>query len=84
MRSTGPWSLATNVERQRRAGVKMPDLHRVDAMPMRALAAREQEIDRGRGRAAVDHAGIAEGLAEMPAFGMRLEIKEADHVGGRQ
>ena len=31
------------------AGVIVPYLDRVDAVPMRALAARQQEIDRGRG-----------------------------------
>ena len=42
-----------NLQRQRAAGVIMPDLHRIDAMPMRALAARQQEIDRGGARASV-------------------------------
>ncbi len=69
-------------ELERRAGVIVPDLDGVDAVPVRALAARQQEIDRGRGGAAVDHAGIAEGLAVVAAFGMRLEIERADDVGG--
>ena len=42
-----------DLQRQRVAGVVMPDLHRIDAMPVRALAARQQEIDRGRARAPV-------------------------------
>ena len=42
-----------DLQRQRAAGVIMPDLHRIDAMPVRALAARQQEIDRGRSRAPV-------------------------------
>src|SRR5262249_8729145 len=72
-----------DLERERRTGMIMPDLHRIDAMPTRMLPERKQEIDRGRGRsAAIDRAGIAEGLAEMPAFGVRLEIKETDDVGG--
>src|SRR5262245_53783855 len=37
-----------DLQRQRRTRVIMPALHRVDAMPMRAIAARQQEIDRGR------------------------------------
>jgi hypothetical protein len=61
-----------NFKRQRAAGVKMPDLDRVDAMPVRALAARQQEIDRGRNRASVlIKARVAKGLAKMSAFGMR-------------
>ena len=68
---------------QRRAAVIVPDLDRVDAVPVRALAARQQKQDRGRGGAAVDHTGIAEGLAIVPAFRMRLEIERADDVGRR-
>lgn len=49
---------------------------------MSALAARQQEINRRGGGAAVDHAGIAEGLAIMPALGMRGERERADDVGG--
>src|SRR6202158_4157746 len=67
---------------QRRAGVIVPDLDRVDAVPVRALAARQQEQDRGRSGAAVDRAGIAEGLAVVPAFRMRLEIERTDDIGG--
>ena len=67
---------------QRRAGVVVPDLHRVDAVPMRSFAVRQQIQDRGRGRAAVDLPRIAEGFAVMAAFRMRLELKRADHVGG--
>src|SRR6266481_6647787 len=38
---------------QRAAGVIMPDLDRVDAMPVRALAARQQEIVRGGSRTSI-------------------------------
>src|ERR1700681_3941367 len=37
-------------QRQRAAGVIVPDLYRIDAMPVRALAARQKEIDRGGSR----------------------------------
>src|SRR5665213_3193824 len=47
-------------ELERRAGVIVPDLGGVDTMPVRALAARQQEIDRGGGGAAVDDARIAD------------------------
>jgi hypothetical protein len=58
----------------------VPDLGRIDAMPVRTLAARQQEVDRGRGGAsACDR--VAECFTEMPAFGMRLEREHADHVG---
>jgi hypothetical protein len=36
-----------NLHGQRVACVIMPDFHGVDAMPVRAFAARQQEIDRG-------------------------------------
>ena len=36
-----------DLQHQRAAGVIVPDLHRIDAMPVRAFAARQQEIDRG-------------------------------------
>ena len=38
----------SNLQRQRRARLIVPDLYRIDAMPVRALAAGQQEIDRGR------------------------------------
>src|SRR5262249_52387439 len=58
-------------------------LDRVEAMPVGALAAREEEIDRRRGRAAaLDAAGVAKRLAEMSALRMRLEIEQPDDVGG--
>src|SRR5579862_4210348 len=59
-------------ERKRCAGIPMPHLGGVDAVPMRALAALEQKIDRGGCR-------IAKRLAEMTALRMRLKIKEANH-----
>ena len=47
-----------DLQRQRRARVVVPDLDGIDAMPVRALAARQQEIDRGRSRTAAGvHAG---------------------------
>src|SRR5260370_147112 len=51
-------------------------------MPVRAFAARQQEIDRGGARtpAGVD-AGIAKGLAIVPAFGMRLQFEPCDNLG---
>ena len=42
----------SDLERQRRTGVPVPDFDRIDAMPVRALAARQQKIDRRRGGAA--------------------------------
>jgi hypothetical protein len=55
------------------AGIPMPNLNGVDAMPMRALAASQQKIDRGRRRAArFNLPPIAERFAEMPTLGMRL------------
>jgi hypothetical protein len=49
------------------------------------LAARQQEIDRGRGRAsAIDNSRIAKRLAIVPAFRMRLQPEPRDDVGGGQ
>src|SRR5262245_14344844 len=67
-------------ERKRRACVVVPDLGRVDPMPVRTLAARQQKIDRGRGGAGACDC-VAEGFAEMPPFRVRLEREQADHVG---
>src|SRR5581483_3633644 len=69
-------------ELERAAGVIVPDLDGVDAVPVRALAAGQQEQDGGRSGAAVMAARVAEGLAVMPAFGMRLEPQLADDIGG--
>ena len=61
--------------------VVVPDLGCVDPMPVRTLAARQQKVDRGRGSAsACDR--VAEGFAEMPALGMRLEREPANYVRG--
>ena len=72
-----------DLESERRSGVVMPGLDRIDPVPVRALAARKQEVDRGRCRApALHRAGVAERLAKMSALGMRLEIEQANHIGG--
>src|SRR5690349_4376157 len=61
----------------------MPNLHGIDAMPVRTLAARQQEIDRGRSRAPISvHAFVAKRLAIMAAFRMRLQAKPRDDLGG--
>src|SRR5262249_39628336 len=74
-----------DLQGQRRAGVVMPDLDRIDAMPVRAVAAPEQEIDRGRMRAAIAVDGlVAEGLAIVAALRMRPELETRDDLGGRQ
>jgi hypothetical protein len=62
----------------------VPDLDRVDAVPVRALTAREQEIDGGGEDPSIDRARVAERLAIVPTFRMRLERQQADHVGGAQ
>src|SRR4051794_1914894 len=71
-----------NLKRQRTARVIMPDFYRVDAVPVRALAARQQEIDRGRKRASIRiEARVAKSFAKMSALGMRLERKPRDDFG---
>ena len=74
-----------DLEPQRRAGVIVPDFDRIDAVPMRALAARQQEVDCRRRRAVIaDGVGIAKCLAEVPAFGMRPQVEKPDHVVGSE
>src|SRR3954470_15777009 len=56
-------------------------------MPVRTLATRQQEDDRGGGGAPVRiEASVAKSLTKMPAFGMRLHFEPRDEVGdgGRQ
>ena len=66
-------AIARDRKRQCRPGMPMPDFDGIHAMPMRSLAAREQEIDRRRGRASLGvNIGIAERLAVMPAFRVRF------------
>src|SRR6056297_405116 len=61
----------------------VPDLGGIDAMPFGDFAETQQIIDRGRDRAPVRISEwIAEGLAEIAAFRMRLQIKPRDHVFG--
>ncbi len=72
--------LGGDFERKRRAGVPMPDLDRIDAVPVRALAASEQKIDRGRSSAAVALPARRESFAEMPALRMRLKVEQPDHI----
>src|SRR5262245_16215305 len=70
-------------QRQRTPCVIVPGLHGIDAMPVRAFAARQQEIDRGRSRAPVGiDAFVAKRFAIMAALGMRLEVEPRDDVGG--
>src|SRR5258708_35463288 len=60
----------------------MPDLHRIDTMPVRTLAARQQEIDRGGEGASIGVAArVAKRLAIVAALGVRLEFKPGDDVG---
>ena len=72
----------SDLEHERGTGMVVPDLDGIDLVPMRALAAREQEIDRGRCRSAiVQRSSIPEGLAKMSAFGMRQQFQQTDHFG---
>jgi hypothetical protein len=59
-----------NLQFQRRAAIKVPDLSGINAVPARGLASFEQEIDRGRISTA--GIGVTKCFAEMPAFGMGL------------
>src|SRR5689334_7698432 len=56
----------------------MPDLCRIDAMPVRALAACEGVVDGGPGSAFAGRSRCAPGLAVPAAFRMRPEVERAD------
>jgi len=61
----------------------MPDFGRIDPMPMRAFAFLQQKIDRGGMRTFFLERRVAQGLAEMPALGMRLELQDSNDPIGR-
>src|SRR6185437_7876107 len=83
-RDAAPSAVVGDLQGQRVAGIIMPDLDRIDAVPVRALAARQQEIDRGGKGAAIGIAvRVAKRLAVVAAFGMRLELEPRDDVRGR-
>src|SRR5262249_28042248 len=70
-------------ELKRRTGMPVPDFDRVDPVPVRALAARQEKIDCGRdGTGAVHRFAIPKSLPVVPAFRMRLEIQKPDDLGG--
>jgi len=69
-----------NPKLERVARIKVPDLSRVDAVPVRALAALQQEVDGGRARPAVRPVGVAKRLAKMSTLGMRLQSEQADDL----
>src|SRR5262245_37959606 len=58
----------------------MPDLRRIDTVPARDLARFKQIVDRGRHRATARGVAVAKGLAEISAFGMRLQVEQADDI----
>ena len=69
-------------QRQRGAGMEMPDLGGVlDPVPGRNLVLFQQEIDRGR-MAARAAGAVAKGLGIPAAFRMRLQAEDRDDFGG--
>src|SRR5579871_2139776 len=77
-------ALMRDPQDQRTSGIVVPGLDRIDAVPVRAVAAHEQEVDRGGMRAPVGiDALVAKSLAVIPAFGMRPEFEPRDDVGSR-
>jgi len=71
----GPWSCGrlAPFQGKRRARVIVPDLDRIDLVPMAWLASLEQEIDAGACGAA-GAVFVDPGLAIEPAFGMGREV----------
>ena len=66
---------------QFRARVLMPNLGRIDMVPMADLACGQKEID-ARPRRAVGHAAAHPCLAIMPPFGMGHQAQMGDNLGG--
>jgi len=66
----------------------MPDFGCIDPMPIRALTARQEKIDRRRRGALPPAPGtvveglIPERLTEMAAFGMGFKVEQFDDLGG--
>src|SRR5262249_3341110 len=63
------------------APVIVPDFDRVDPVPVRALAARQQKENRGGSRAAFNLPRVAKGFAIVPALRVRLESERAYYFG---
>src|SRR3546814_5624902 len=71
-----------NPQLQGRAGIEVPDLDRVDTVPVRRIPGLEQVVDRRRTRPAAGLFAILE-RARIPApFGMRTHPQGKDHVLG--
>jgi hypothetical protein len=71
-------TLQSDAKRQRRTSIEMPDLDRIDAMPVRSLACLQEKVDRGRVRSAIRAWFVSKHLAKVPALRMRLKTQEAD------
>ncbi|KUM25291.1 hypothetical protein AU467_04930 [Mesorhizobium loti] len=68
-------------ERQRRAGIEVPDFRGIlHPMPSRKLAFLQKEIDRGRMAARASRA-VAKSLGIPAALGMRLKVECGDDFG---
>ena len=62
------------------ARIKMPDLHCVDAVPVRSFARLQQKVDGGRAGTAVGAGLIAKRFAKVSALRMRREPEQVDDV----
>ena len=77
-----PGGVETDREFQRRTGVVMPDLDRIDAVPSIDHAAGKEEVDRGPvAPPAVGAVGVSPGLGEPSTLGVRLERERLDQFG---
>jgi hypothetical protein len=72
---------ARDLKHEGGARIPVPDFRGIEAVPVRALAARQQIIHRARsGATALSRAIIPERLAEMPALGVRPKFEKPDHM----
>ncbi len=75
--------LIGDLQIERAAGVIVPDLDGIDAMPVRAVAPRQQVVDRSRTRPSCGiGTGVAKRLAIIPAFGMRPQFEARNDIVG--
>ena len=65
-------------QEERAARVVVPDLGRVDPVPVRRLVGAEQEVDGGAAAASTALGPVPPGLGELAALGMRFEAESVD------
>src|SRR5690606_12450869 len=73
--------ILADAEIEGRTAVPVPDLDRIDPVPVGALAGGQQVVDRRHGSTPAGRIAVAVGLAEVAAFWVRLEAELLDDLG---